>query len=111
MIYSVITNAYERENWYVKIKFGFFKKATKIDKISTLNLMFTTTYIVEIFVAFLENLKFTYFFILDWWFLDLNKEEEVIELIFYKGLLDTIYDRTDYLNLLLWIDCLLTHTT
>ena len=65
---------------------------------------------MEIFVAFLENLKFTYFFILDWWFLDLNKEEEVIELIFYKGLLDTIYNGTDYLNLLLWIDfaCWLT---
>ena len=76
MIYSVITNAWKRK-LICKHKVWVFQEGHKIDEISTLDLMlYNIKSKVEIFVAFLENLKFTYiFFILDWWFLDLNKEE------------------------------------
>jgi hypothetical protein len=42
------------QNSFVLVKLVFSKKTTKIDEI------FTVDYIMSIFVAFLENMNFTY---------------------------------------------------
>ena len=45
---------------HITVKFVFSKKATKIDKIFTINLTLTTVKISSIFVAFLENMNFNW---------------------------------------------------